>query len=341
MIQALASLYKAHSCLNPAIAMESPNYRNTADNLAIKEIFRYWAIYNKKSIEEVDLNCAQVMGRSDFLRLFVITLMRLNNEGGLGPQEESDNEEEEDQEDFGSDDDEEEEEQDEGNNEGGEDRRDAFSSDGESEANQYLNDELFPPSSVVLELRAARSILGFDQLAADDLLESLGSVCHAGVLSESAWKLWLWKVIQSSSTSEVDTYMARNLGMKLFSLMDPRNQGEVRFSEIAAGLSFLCGGSPIEDRLMVAFTIVDGDCDGYISGSEFEMMVYSVLLVMVACSKLVNKKIISLGVDLRLLARSTASEGLAALSLDLEEQEISFEMVSELSEDYIKLAAIL
>lgn len=135
--------------------------------------------------------------------------------------------------------------------------------------------------------------------------------------------------------------MARNLGMKLFSLMDPRNQGEVRFSEIAAGLSFLCGGSPIEDRLMVAFTIVDGDCDGYISGSEFEMMVYSVLLVMVACSKLVNKKIISLGVDLRLLARSTASEGLAALSLDLEEQEISFEMVSELSEDYIKLAAIL
>lgn len=95
VIQALASLYKAHSCLNPAIAMESPNYRNTADNLAIKEIFRYWAIYNKKSIEEVDLNCAQVMGRSDFLRLFVITLMRLNNEGGLGPQEESDNEEEE------------------------------------------------------------------------------------------------------------------------------------------------------------------------------------------------------------------------------------------------------
>lgn len=70
-------------------------------------------------------------------------------------------------------------------------QHETFSSDGESETstNQYLKDELFPPSSVVLELRAARSILGFDGMAADDLLESLGSCCHAGVLSEAAWKV--------------------------------------------------------------------------------------------------------------------------------------------------------
>ena len=91
VIQALAALYKLHSCLNPAIALESPNYRNTADNLAIKEIFRYWAVYNKKSIDEVDLNCAQVMGRADFMRLFVITLMRLQKMAALSaPQEDSD-----------------------------------------------------------------------------------------------------------------------------------------------------------------------------------------------------------------------------------------------------------
>ncbi len=92
---------------------------------------------------------------------------------------------------------------------------------------------------------------------------------------------------------------------------------------------------------MVAFTVVDRDSDGYISAEEFLEMIHSVLLIISNCSKMVMQKVVASGADLEDLSRAAAKEGLAALSLTEDDTEISFEMISEISEDFVKLAAII
>jgi Ca2+-binding EF-hand superfamily protein len=134
--------------------------------------------------------------------------------------------------------------------------------------------------------------------------------------------------------------MARNLGHKIYAAFDSQSTGEVAFSHIAAGLSFLCGGSPLEDKLMVAFAVVDDDSDGYISGEQFGTIAHAVLTLVYTCSKLVAKKVVASGVSVAELSGAAAKEGLTALSLTEDDTEISFEMLSEISEDFVKLSAL-
>jgi hypothetical protein len=47
---------------------------------------------------------------------------------------------------------------------------DGDSDGGNSGVAPYLDDNLHPPSSVVLELRAAQSVLGMEAMAADDMM---------------------------------------------------------------------------------------------------------------------------------------------------------------------------
>ena len=47
-------------------------------------------------------------------------------------------------------------------------------SDSDIDHSMFLDDESYPPSSIVLELRAAQSVIGLEAYLADELMESLG-----------------------------------------------------------------------------------------------------------------------------------------------------------------------
>jgi hypothetical protein len=50
---------------------------------------------------------------------------------------------------------------------------------------------------------------------------------------------------------------------------------------------------------MVAFTLLDGDSDGYITLFEFRELVAAALKAVAVCSKLAQRKVLHLGTNLR------------------------------------------
>jgi len=256
-----------------------------------------------------------------------------------------------------------------------------FSEDGEredqEEENVLLNDSLFPPSAVVLELRAARTILGLESCSADDMMEKLGEYSPGGQISESNWIRWLSYTTHAAGTSEHDLDIAIRLGNRLFAAFsavahpeespmkvknsnksrtqlqngnnnsndddnaeEEEEEGVVPYERMAAGLAFLCGASPLEERLMVAFTVMDADSDGCIVPEELQAIIHSTLVVLTVCSRMAADKVILLGAPLPELAEAAAVEALNALSLDITAVYITLEMVCDMADDFLKLAAL-
>ena len=125
----------------------------------------------------------------------------------------------------------------------------------------------------------------------------------------------------AAKVSNQDINIASNLGTKLFEVfqsncsdalfdrpspiipshvLEGNNvENEVLFSTFAAGLAFLCGGSPTEDKMMVAFTLVDSDSDGFITQEEFKELVSAALKTVAVCSKLIQSKVLHLNTYVR------------------------------------------
>jgi hypothetical protein len=134
----------------------------------------------------------------------------------------------------------------------------SFSRDADSEdSHPFRNDKTYPPSSTVLELRAASCIIGLENYAADDLLDKLGSQCHAGKLNALGWPKWFFRVLADAQVNENDLDLSMKLGNQLFAAFASKGSDSVEFSQLAPGLALFCLKSPLEERLMVAFTIVD------------------------------------------------------------------------------------
>jgi Ca2+-binding EF-hand superfamily protein len=126
----------------------------------------------------------------------------------------------------------------------------------------------------------------------------------------------------------------------MFASFQKQDEDTISYIELAVGLSFLCLRSPLEERLMVAFTISDSDSDGFINFDEFVQLIHSTLLIISICSRIATKKILSLGTTLEELAYLSALEGIGALGID-QDDEISLEMLCDLAEDYLKLASLV
>jgi Ca2+-binding EF-hand superfamily protein len=217
----------------------------------------------------------------------------------------------------------------------------SFSEDEASdECIPYLDDKQYPPSPVVLELRAASSVLGLEHYSADDLIDKLGGESTAGRLDHHGWARWLGTVFQVGKVSEFDIDLAIFIGHKIFNAFQHDEQRTVRFSHLAIGLAFLCTKSPLEERLMVAFTLADEDSDGFLTFHDFCTLIKSVLTVISVCSKLIAGKISTLNVTLAELSREAALQGMKALGLE-ENDDINLEMLSDLTEDFLKLTAFV
>ena len=229
---------------------------------------------------------------------------------------------------------------------------DNLDSEEEEEDNIFLSDQHFPPSAVVLELRAARAILGLENYCADEMMAVLAEHSPGGQLSESGWIRWLSYMSHVAKTPVQDLDIAINLGNLLFAAFDdttncsgspvkgaPR-EGQIAYERMAAGLAFLCGGSPLEERLMVAFTVMDADSDGCITPVELLEIIKSALLVISVCSRMVADKILLLGAPVEELAEAAAIEAISALNMDNTAAYITLEMLCETADDFLKLAAL-
>eukprot|EP01039_Chlorochromonas_danica_P006627 gene6627-7320_t len=229
-----------------------------------------------------------------------------------------------------------------------EDRLEAFSDSEDDEDDPrkvLLNDQIFPPSSVVLELRAAACLLGLENYRPEDLLDQLGGRCHAGRLGVPGWSKWLGQNLQRAQVLEQDLDMSLQLAHRLFSAFSSpsRQSGEhegVDFSSLCPGLALLCAKAPLEDRLMVAFTVVDANSDGFISLDQLQQLLQSGLLVVTMCSQLAARKVTTLGVGLSELSRVAALEGFQAAGL-AKDEELTLDAFVDLADDFLKLASVI
>lgn len=235
----------------------------------------------------------------------------------------------------------------------------------------FLDDDAYPPSAVVLELRAAQSVLGLDDCKAEDMMETLGAYSEQGTLDLEGWLSWLQKRISSANIWEQDIAVAMNLGSKLFEGVSKictdgidlnsitykngnikngsgknrssnGSNGRVLFAAMAVGLSFLCGQSPLGDKVMVAFTLMDEDGDSCITREEFTRMILSVLTVVTVCSRLAANKTLVLHTSLNQLAQAAAQEAVVAMGEENADADelLTLDMVCEVAVDFLKVAAI-
>lgn len=213
-------------------------------------------------------------------------------------------------------------------------------SDSDEEENPFLNDKEFPPSATVLELRAASCILGLEHYKPDDLIDKLGGLCHAGKLNAKSWSKWFSRTIHKVQLTEADVDIAMHLGNRIFNAFASKDKESVTFADICPGLALLCSEAPLEERLMVAFTVVDDDSDGFISFDQLVQLAKSVLTVVVMCSRLAMSKVTTLEFSIEELSIAAAKEGFHAANLK-EIEEISLETFNDLADDFLKLACVM
>ena len=84
---------------------------------------------------------------------------------------------------------------------------------------------------------------------------------------------------RNGGLDEGDYDLFNNIVLRLFEIFDQDGNNAVDFSELASGLSVLCGGSR-DEKAEAAFALYDYNGDGYISLEEMTRYLTSVFKVM-------------------------------------------------------------
>ena len=123
---------------------------------------------------------------------------------------------------------------------------------------------------------------------------------------------------------------------EIFGKFDKSHQGYVNFVDIVAGMISVCD-SPIEDRIMVGFSLMDIDSDGYITVQELERFIYAVLVVVSTCSPTAQEKLKIFGdVGIQILAHVATEKCLKTLNMTRNDK-LKLESVSEFVDDCINI----
>lgn len=238
----------------------------------------------------------------------------------------------------------------------------------------FSRDEVYPPSSLVLDLRRSSRLLGFDKVQSDDLIDKLGEYCHAGYLTKDDWISYISTILLYSSelttSSSVTSTLASGffstiskstllsqiasqldeaftLALQIFDAFSLESGGydAVSYDVLASGLSFLCSNSPIEDRLMVAFTIIDVDRDNTITSTELILLLKSILTLINTLSPTAAQIIARFKTSVNSLARLAAKEAMNSMGIkengEDEDSLIYYESFYEVAEEFMKLSSLL
>lgn len=199
-----------------------------------------------------------------------------------------------------------------------------------------------PSNDVTLELKNARELLGFAGFSADDLMETIGESISAMGLTRRVWFQVLSYITCLSGLQESKYPLSNQLADKLFDAFVLNfgdigtSGGVVPYTKFVAGLAIL-SDSPVEEKIMVGFTLLDEDGDGFIDCQEFEQLVLSVLKVVIVSSEIAAAKVASLpGITIELLASLVTQECLAALEVSVDEL-LDVDMICDVFNDCMVL----
>eukprot|EP01042_Synura_sphagnicola_P002924 gene2924-3582_t len=153
------------------------------------------------------------------------------------------------------------------------------------------------------EVRESQELLGLTGFSADDFMETVAEYARKGRISKMAWRKVLEVIGQLDGADEERLKKIRLLGDKLFATFQlqystsgagnssqvHRSEREasgiidIAFVEVVVGVTILTD-SPLEDKLMVIFTLLDSDNDRHITSSELKLFLSSVVNVLLCCS---------------------------------------------------------
>jgi hypothetical protein len=208
----------------------------------------------------------------------------------------------------------------------------------------YSNNTSIGGRAVSTELRAAQVTLGLDGFPADDLMEVLGDFSREGELTLARWLVALRHIVHLSGGGEPEVFDAQKLGQEIFhAFSDPRTfnlpntEQSVSYVLFTSGIAGLCSSS-VDDKAMVAFTLLDDDSDGKISIEQLEILVLCMLRVSVAASALVAGKVNSTSCSLEKLAELVVREAVGTFGLGEDDGLLDMATVISVCADYAKLA---
>jgi Ca2+-binding EF-hand superfamily protein len=143
-----------------------------------------------------------------------------------------------------------------------------------------------------------------------------------GLLSKSAFDNCFMQIITQNGghASDDDHAKAMRIVDKLFDVFDEDGNGAVDFSELASGLSVLCGGSR-DEKAEAAFALYDYNGDGFISLEEMTRYLTSVFKVMYETQPGTQER---MGVSAEQLAGVTAEQAFVDADLN-HDGRLSFE----------------
>eukprot|EP01041_Mallomonas_annulata_P000710 gene710-1362_t len=201
--------------------------------------------------------------------------------------------------------------------------------------NEYNSNER-QPTAIELELLGARTMLGLDNFTADDFMETVGECSREGTVDLVSWMYVLSNMVKLDGGNEDDVSKAELLGRQIFDAFDEYKDGYVPFADLVAGMTVLCD-SPVEDRVMVCFTQLDEDSDGFITVHELERLIFAVLAVVTTCATSAVSYMTDIGeFGLHLLTKSATEKCLQTLQMSRNDK-LRLEAVSEFVEDCMNI----
>ena len=199
----------------------------------------------------------------------------------------------------------------------------------------------FDNSDVVRELRTIQRAVGLNDFPAEDLIETLGDYAYGGKMTRKSFCTVMNLIARLGGASIDNQSRILDVCNRIFNLFELDDQVDhADYAELTAGLSCLCA-SPFQDKLLVSFTVLDSDQDGYLSTDELRALMLSTLRVVSVCSATAADKIIKCDISLsdiadELVAEAIESTGRVQL---FPAERFSLEMITQIAQDCMELAA--
>jgi Ca2+-binding EF-hand superfamily protein len=136
-----------------------------------------------------------------------------------------------------------------------------------------------PAPQQTQSLAEIRYLTNLEAYPISDVLEWFAQASTDGYVSREAFSTVFNALIESADHDDVDFMKACAAVDSLYDVFDTNGDGVVDFTELATGLSVLCGGSR-DDKARAAFDLYDYNGDGVISLEEMTRYLTSVFKVM-------------------------------------------------------------
>merc|ERR1711871_164737 len=132
-----------------------------------------------------------------------------------------------------------------------------------------------------VSLKEVRRLTALENYSVEEVFEEFAMAAdEEGLLDRAAFNSAFDAVIQrNGGQSSEDSERTAQILQRLFDVFDVDSSGAVDFSELASGLSVLCGGTR-DQKAEAAFALYDYNGDGFISLEEMTRYLTSVFKVM-------------------------------------------------------------